>query len=178
MIIIFENHPILSFFRKNEAIFTVLSLFTVFFGILLAEKNPSSSLIQALLFIYLLLIILYGIVIIDGIGTGFINHHTITSLTELLEYGLIGVISIIMSVIILIMGDFLFSNHFSEFAFAFYYFLWAVALFVLPNVLNYYQDKINNVYIAIIGLFILIFFTIGSIFIIIQQISWAASNSM
>lgn len=171
MIIIFDTNPIILFFKKNETILSVLSLFTVLFGIFIAIPNPPFVMGQALLFIYFLLVMLYGIVIIDGISTGFINTPKSSSLIELLEYSAIVVISIILFVIIYLIGDFLFSTYYPQFAFAFYYFLFIVALYVLPNVLNFYKDKINSLYKTLVGIFLIEFFAICAIFLILQRLS-------
>lgn len=85
MEIIFETNPILSFFRKHEAIFSVLALFTVFFGILFNKdlfKSSDDPLLYTLLFIYLLLVILYGVVIFDGFSIGLKKIRKVQSFTE------------------------------------------------------------------------------------------------
>jgi hypothetical protein len=146
----------------------------VFFGILfdMADRNSNNTnlnfLLYALLFIYSLLVILYGIVIYDGLSSGLNKLNNVSSVIELLQKGTLIIIAFIMFDIIYMMGNFLFSSYFLQFEFVFYAVVELIVIFIVSLLLIYYSDKIKTLRIAILGAIFSFILTIFFLSIVID----------
>ncbi len=118
------------------------------------SQNPNYSnispdiLLYALLFIYSLLVILYGIVICHGFHEGLKSSF---SLIETTQRRVLVVISIIMMMIILFMGWFLLSKFSTPFIIIFSAAIVYIIIYILTGVTDYFPDRIKSKKGVIVG---------------------------
>jgi hypothetical protein len=177
MVNIFDTNPITSFFRDNGEIFSVLALFTVLFGILSdihsnSSNHSSDILLYPILFIYFLLVILYGIVIYLGFNAGFKNS---SSVIEVLQRRVLVLVSLIMMMIVIFMGWFLFSEFPTPFIVIGYAVISYAILYVFSYFADYLPDKVKSKNEAIVGLICSLCLTIFSFYLVLIVLNYGTS---
>ena len=155
-------------------LFLILEVFyrAVFFGILFNKdlfKSSDDPLLYTLLFIYLLLVILYGVVIFDGFSIGLKKIRKVQSFTEKVHYCVLLIITMIMAIIIYLMGVSLFSTYYPQFEFILFFSIYLMILYVLPSFFEFFRGRITSFNLSALGLITFIILAICSIFFIIYQ---------